>query len=403
MKTKFIVLSLLTFIFVSCGGGGKGTSSSQSKSSTSISYDDALVKPIFVNAYIDVSSSMKGYFSKQSDGRFITAVSNANPDHLFWMDRRFTELRGIPTNQLLIGEFKGGDSYFHTMLGNVIKRDSLGKSGGVSLLFTDGIISASSNETKNNPEYTRQSFRAFQNEITKVIKNADGSIAIAIFMLKSKYNGRYYDYRNIPTSVIIADRPFYIIAIGNPANIRHYVKNNKLEASLTESFGIYDTMIENAKGSIFKPLKPSNWDNDKFIGKELELSLQLPNYVSEIGKEYILSNIVIEFNGKDVTDKIKNKSGAISINGNSLRIENWSTNDTKMPVIRTGENILKVEIKKAINQSWEEVYSEDDKNIQSAIIEQGKTFALKYLIDGIKLGVEENETSIFISEKKFTK
>ena len=86
MKTKFIVLSLLTFIFVSCGGGGKGTSSSQSKSSTSISYDDALVKPKFVNAYIDVSSSMKGYFSRQSDGRFITAVSNANPDHLFWMD-----------------------------------------------------------------------------------------------------------------------------------------------------------------------------------------------------------------------------------------------------------------------------------------------------------------------------
>ena len=149
MKTKFIALSLLTFFTFGCGGGGEkaAPSSSQSEEQSqsaqptpekettpsqkkepvmSLSYDMTSVEPEFVNAYIDASASMKGYFSKNSDGRFITAISNSGVDKLFWLDKKYTEIKGIPTNQLLTGEFKGGDSQFHEMLENVITHDNLG-------------------------------------------------------------------------------------------------------------------------------------------------------------------------------------------------------------------------------------------------------------------------------------
>lgn len=425
MKTKFIALSLLTFFTFGCGGGGEkaAPSSSQSEEQAqsaqstpekettpsqkkepvmSLSYDMTSVEPEFVNAYIDASASMKGYFSKNSDGRFITAISNSGADKLFWLDRNYTEIKGIPTNQLLTGAFRGGDSQFHEMLENVITHDNLGISNGVSLLFTDGIISASSSQTKQNPEFTLQSKIIFQNEITKSIKKTKG-IAVAIFMLKSKYNGAYYDYSNKPKSIDIAERPFYIIAIGKPANILHYVKNNKLGAALSETFGIYTKTVANGKGTIFKETTPKNWNKDKFIGNNLELTLTLPEYVAEMGKDYILSNITVDFNGMDVTEKVKKAEEAISVNGQTLRIQNWSTNDTKLPIIRSGVNTLKIEIKKDKEQGWEALYSENDKDIATNFLEQGKTFLLKYLIEGIKLGVETEETTIFMSKKEFTR
>lgn len=422
MKTKFIALSLLTFFTFGCGGGGEkaAPSSSQSEEQAqsaqptpekettpsqkkepvmSLSYDMTLVKPEFVNAYIDVSASMKGYFSKKSDGRFITAISNSGADKLFWLDKKYTEIKGIPTNQLLTGAFKGGDSQFHEMLENVITHDNLGISNGISLLFTDGIISASSSQTKQNPEFTPQSKIIFQNEITKSINKTKG-IAVAIFMLKSKYNGAYYDYSNKPKNIDIAERPFYIIAIGKPANIRHYLQNNKLGAALSETFGIYTEALENVKGEDFIPTTPKNWNKDKFIGNNLELTLTLPEYVAEMGTDYIMSNITVDFNGKDVTEKVKK---VISVNGQTLRIQNWSTNDTKLPIVRSGVNTLKIEIKKDKEQGWEALYSENDKDIATNFLEQGKTFLLKYLIEGIKLGVETEETTIFMSKKEFTR
>lgn len=45
----------------------------------------------------------------------------------------------------------------------------------------------------------------------------------------------------------------------------------------------------------------------------------------------------------------------------------------------------------------------DDKEIKTNLFEQEKTFALQYLIDGIKNGIEPNELIIFSSEIKFNK
>lgn len=400
MKKNLFILSILALAFVGCGGGNTGGKIQTKVEGKSVSYEMTEAEPAFTNAYIDISTSMRGYFSRQSDERFITAISNANPDKLMWMDNKFTELRGVPTNQLLTGAFQGGDSHFHTMLEKIITRDSLSVSNGLSLLFTDGIISASNAETRQNPEYTRQSLPFFKNQISKTIPKGN-NIAVAIFLLKSKYNGTYYDYSNNPlTNIAIDNRPFYIIAVGKSENIRYFMQNNKLNSELSEAFGIYDIAKNNIDGTIFSPTFPAHWNNNKLIDKSLDINLQLPDYIAKMGKDYILSNIVLEFNGKDVTGALK---GVLHINGKSLKIEKWQAMDTKLPLITPGENTLKLSIKKAANIAWEMYYTENDKGIRDDSLEQGKTFALKYLIDGIKNAVEPDEVNIFVSEFKFNK
>lgn len=400
MKKNLFILSILALVFVGCGGGNTGEKKQTKVEGTSVSYEMTEAEPAFTNAYIDISTSMRGYFSRQSDERFITAISNANPDKLMWMDNKFTEIKGNPTNQLLTGAFQGGDSHFHTMLEKIITRDSLSVSNGLSLLFTDGIISASNAETRNNPEYTRQSLPYFKNQISKTIPRGS-NVAVAIFLLESKYNGTYYDYSNNPlTNIAIDNRPFYIIAVGKSESIRYFMQNNKLNSNLSEAFGIYDIAKNNIQGTTFLPTFPAHWNNNKLIDKSLDINLQLPDYIAKMGKDYILSNIVLEFNGKDVTNALK---GVLHINGKSLKIEKWQAMDTKLPLITPGENTLKLSIKKAANIAWEMYYTENDKGIRDDSLEQGKTFALKYLIDGIKNAVEPDEVNIFVSEFKFNK
>lgn len=430
MKKKLIFLSLLTLIVAACGGSNKngndapsdsitvvrniggsasqkcgGVPSKEIKNATSTTYDNTFQNPTFINAYIDASGSMKGYFSKNSDGRFITAISNANPEKLMWMDNKFTELKGIPTNQLLTGNFSGGDSDFSTMFDRIISRDDLCNSNGVSLLFTDGIISASSADTKKNSEYIHQSIGYLKNAISDTLRKREG-ISVAILMLNSKYNGTYWDYRNIQVpNLTVEDRPFYIIAIGKPACIRYFMKNNSINATLAEAFGIYDAKKDNEKGTLFVPTRYTDWNGNKFIGQELALNLQLPEYIAELGKEYILKNMVVEYNGKNITDILlkDTTNNTIKINGKSFTINNWKTMDPKMPLIKAGENTLKIVIKKAKNTSWESYFSMDDKEIKTTLFEKGKTFALQYLIEGIKNGVEPDEVILFSSEIKFNK
>ena len=121
------------FLLSGCGDNKKPPSEFVCES---LCYDDTAEKPAKVFAYIDASGSMKGYFSLQSDGRFITALSDVNPDRINWMNNDFTKLEGVPTNSLLTNRFSGGQSRFDMMLHSIIKRDSLSKSDCVSLLFT---------------------------------------------------------------------------------------------------------------------------------------------------------------------------------------------------------------------------------------------------------------------------
>lgn len=364
----------------------------------SVSYNMKTEKPAFVNAYIDASGSMKGYFSKNSDGRFITALSNAVPQKTMWMDRNKTELQGIPTNHLLTNRFSGGDSRFDMMLSDIILRDSLNKSNGISLLFTDGILSASVAQTNTNPEYMPMSFNVFKNEIAKAIK--DKGVAVSILKFESKYDGTYWNYQNkaVP-NLQIENRPFYVIALGKADRIRHFIVNNKLDAKFTAEFGIYDNAVESSSNT-FTTATPKDWEGTTLKSNKIEFYLTLPEYVANLGNAYLSNNIVIEVDSNDETSKLSN---CISIMGNNLSLKNWLTTDVTKPILTPGEHTLTVKFKKTMQQEWEALYCKDDKDIKTNFTKQSQTFALEYLLKGIKEGTETDEVIIFSSTIKFSK
>lgn len=366
---------------------------------SSVSYNMEVEEPVFVNAYIDASGSMKGYFSKNSDGRFITALSNAASQKTMWMDSKKTELQGIPTNQLLTNRFSGGDSRFDMMLSDIIIRDSLNKSNGVSLLFTDGILSASVAQTDSTPEYMPMSFTVFKNEIAKAIKGK--GVAVSVLKLESKYDGTYWNYQNksVP-NLQVENRPFYVIAMGKADRIRHFMANNKLDAKLTAEFGVYDNTVESTSDNTFTPVTPKDWDGTKFKGNKIEFYLTLPNYVAKLGNAYIKNNLVVEIDGNDETSKL---DSCVNIMGSNLSIKNWAVNDVTKPILTPGEHTLTVRVKKVMLQEWMLLYTEDDKDIKTNFVKQSQTFALEYLLKGIKEGTETDDVIIFSSTIKFSK
>ena len=397
-----LVLALAIFLiaYVSCKSTPPRT---QTFETASTSYSDSEVAPSSINVYIDASGSMKGYFSLQSDQRFIAAISNVNPAKMMWMDGKCTEIKGIPTNQFLTNNFSGGDSRFDKMLSEIITRDKLNKNDTtISLLFTDGIISASVAQTRVNPEFMKQTFIMFKNYIANEIKKTPG-IAIAMFKLDGKYNGTYWNYQNksVP-SVDILDRPFYVIAMGKPAQIRSFVKNNKLGASLQASFGVYDKQENNVPGTTFVEKNPNQWSDGtkilKLTGSDVDFYLTLPKYVADLGADYVKKNLVIEFDGADVTEKL---ASLVSINSKNLTFGTWNVNDVSKPIIIPGEHQLDIKVKKTLPDGWNLLYSEDDKGVKNVISEQKKTFALEYLIKGIQEGLEPDDMVLFSSSIKF--
>lgn len=399
MKKIIIAVSLAVVAFVAYKYIDGGVEPPPSKFEvSSVSYKMETEEPAFVNAYIDASGSMKGYFSKNSDGRFITALSNAAPQKTMWMDSKKTELQGIPTNQLLTNRFSGGDSRFDMMLSDIIIRDSLNKSNGVSLLFTDGILSASVAQTDRTPEYMPMSFTVFKNEIAKAIKGK--GVAVSVLKLESKYDGTYWNYQNksVP-NLQVENRPFYVIAMGKADRIRHFMANNKLDAKLTAEFGVYDNTVDITSVNTFTPATPKDWEGTKFKGNNIEFYLTLPNYVAKLGNAYIKNNLVVEIDSIE-TSKL---DSCINVMGTNLSIKNWAVNDVTKPILTTGEHALTVKIKKTIPQEWKLLYTEDDKDIKTNFVKQSQTFALEYLLKGIKEGTETDDVIIFSSTIKFSK
>ena len=406
---KLIIVGIIVIVAMFLGpkiidiinGGGDGNKEdveTQLQRSATI-YNVNSVKPTFTNAYIDASGSMKGYFSNQADARFTTALANARPDKTMWMNPELTELVGIPTNTLLTHKFRGGDSRFDKMLGKIIKNDSLQKSGGISLLFTDGILSASVNETNRNLEYMRNSYQYFINHIADTIRKNE--MAIAMYKLESKYYGTYWDYQNksVP-NVAIADRPFYVIAIGKPAQIRHFIANNKLGAKVSIVFGDYGKDETDTTKYIFYPAVDNDWNNADFIGKELELNLTLPEYIANKGKDSLKQNLIIEFDQKDVTSQLKS---CCLIQGSNLKITKWSKEDLSKPMLTYGSHELTIKVKEKNSlEDWKKLSCDDDKNIKTNLDEQQRTFFLEHLLKGLQEGTQEpDEQVIFSSTIKF--
>ena len=411
MKKTFLftIAIFIALLFIRCDCPGS-TSGPDKVGLDSLEYpqmsDYVVTKPEKVKVYVDASGSMRGYFSEGSDGRFISAISNADANETVWMDANFTPIEKPLNSALLKGTLSGADSRFDNMISRICEDLRLDSLPNLGLLFTDGIISSSASQTKRNSTHTVKSFTELKNDIKKELDNH--GLAVSLLRLESKFDGHYWDYQNNDAgNIVIENRPFYVIAIGNPEVVRYFIANNELGAE-QEAWGIYnDVNRKHDEKYVLTPLPASDWNGNEFIGKkDIKFSLPLPKYVCDLGWDNIQANSVIELNGNDITgivDLQPNKN-AKSIDG---VLVSWNTDPAeskKAPVLIPTKNVLLMKIMKNDKSSFytDELSCEDDLQIATDTNLQKQTFGLKYLRDGLREGVGEGaETVVFKVQKIF--
>lgn len=343
---------------------------------------ESLSAPSAVKVFIDNSGSMKGYF--EADGNFIRAISNLksmdNGSAYFWGEET-KALQKITPSLASYSNF-GADTPFPIILARL---EALAQENSLNFLVTDGIIGMKSSENlkKMLPE--------IQDVIKDSVNNYPG-IAAAVFRFTSGYvnkNSHYYTCQGRVKLPAIPARPYFVIAIGRQAQLRWFLREIATDESLALyqqaeriTFGIHD----HEKAIPFNDSKKIK--NGKLKGgvKEINLTADLPLcLLSDVGPEYIRENIEITLNGTK-----HNSLECSALNGRSITITH---SDAKH--INQGKNIIHIKLQKKIPPVWLETYSsENDAQIDTDPAEQGKTFALSYLLNGLKLGLEADNVLI---------
>lgn len=417
-KTIYLLVVLAAImgnVLTCCNGDGSGEGSNSKTSGDTNQIDSTeypqmsdyvVSQPEKVKAYIDASGSMRGYFSKGSDGRFISAISNSKADETVWMDDQFTPIKGSLNTAVQDGTFQGADSRFDMMIQRIREDLELDSIANLGLLFTDGIISSSVAQTQKDPKHTIKSFTELKNAITEELKNR--GLAVSLFRLESKFDGHYWNYQNQDAgNVVIQNRPFYVIAIGSPEVVRYFNTNNKLNAEF-ESWGLFNDVNKKKENKyVLTPYNASDWKGREFKGKkDIKFSLPLPKYVCDLGWDYIKKNTIVELNDNDITKDVDfQPDNSKSISSVQLSWNTDRTENAKAPVLYPQkDNEFTVKIVKNDSSSFytDSLSCEDDSLIATDSVLQKQTFGLKYLREGLREGVGEGvETVIFKVQKKF--
>lgn len=394
-ETQRLLWSILPLAAVMLMLYGCPTSSGSLVTEAEVACDTTDV-PSAIYTFIDYSHSMKSYFSpKSDDGRFVDALVHAGSEgsQFYWAT---SPAKKVPSKgnkymgQILTSNFPGSDSEFDVMLNTMCATLNIDSADSdvIGLLFTDGIISISDIQNMSAV------MSSIKSNIEKSIKNR--GLAVALFQLKGAYQGSYYDYKhpNRPSQTLDCERPFYVIAIGRPQYIRWYMENNDLKAQLYDAWGVY-TQLHPDTHYAFAASDPRNWSGSALNNgvQDVSFSIHLPDYIQKLDTETFDIKVTVdgaEYSG--IHTKFINHSLTIYWNNFNVAAD--------VPVISTSSadpSTLELTIFKKTSTAWSSLNSYDDTNIQNDTVEQGKTFALQHLIEGLRKGVQSDDRVVIFN------
>lgn len=363
-----------------------------------------------VNFFLDASASTEGFLRgakfQTIINDFITKAESQTKIEVFLTSdstRRYNGSLNNFTRRLIdsVRIANGRSSELYKIF------DEIGKKTGkndISVLVSDCILSlpdnvlrkdTSANQLAKNALLKANIFRVF----SAFHKKKYGAILMAY---TSSFNGRYFDYRNYNTTLTNEMHPFYIWLIGDKEILKKMYSN--LKTSLTEKpekileFGIYDTdTTYQLLGSINQLGKWSPKENGELAIKD-ENKIQftigvnlssLPDFIQDnallkkslkINNE-LLSNIVIE--------KVENLSNVPQPQEYDQVAFNKCTHFITLSADKLTSNVTIINLTLPLEQPkwYEEWSSEDDKTAEGRI---RKTFAFKYLINGVSEAYKQN-------------
>lgn len=341
--------------------------------------------------FFDASGSMKAYYVAD-DGRFAGQISKlygcSQKISMFFLSKdkevNFTPYEGriadIVNN---LKAFNGGDTRFDVLLPMLCKRATKGK---VCFLVTDGIIFVNKNTSKGLVEY--------QNILARELKNVGaGSKGFAIFKYSANFDGRdikkgvcYFTMNDKRETLLEKDRPYYIVAIGDKADILRLrdVAASSLSPELALYYGVHDIAVH-CSGK-----QNSDAENKVNAESELTLTATLPECLSRwhaMYPAYMANNAKVTLNtstsGVEKELKAKNDYSVEMVNG-----ANVSLNVRLTPNPAREEGVVTVTVANAIPQEWIDLSVDDDTDVNKV---RKKTFGLKYLVGGVMQATGEDK------------
>ncbi len=348
--------------------------------------------------YFDASKSMKAYFTSDNDGKMSGQLSQlhqyADSINLFFLRKGQVpspysgRIADLVNNT---NEFNGADTQFEILLPMLCNKARTGK---VCVLVTDGIVYINKNTSRGLVEY--------ENLLSKAIKDAGGDkFAYALLKYSSNFNtkngGDYYNMQDTPIKLTDANRPYYLIAVGTPSDIRFLkdkiLKNENDKPELSLIYGIHDKETHIASSNVIPKVNP-----DTDIVLQASLPTCLNQWYEHYGKDYFKGeNVKIDLitEAKKETKLQEGKDYTIELSkGEKVNMDIKLLNN-----IGREAGKIKITIENNIPQQWLDI-SLDNDTVNDAIL--GKTFGLKYLVNGVRMATGEDVNPLAILNFEYT-
>ncbi|MBD5312087.1 MAG: hypothetical protein HDS13_08050 [Bacteroides sp.] len=347
--------------------------------------NETATAPVVAEVYIDASGSMKPYFMADNDQIMTHLLGNlqhltTNTSVYFLNNPK--PYKGTPGEILknVKDQPNLSATTFHSFFSKAAAQ--IDTTDVMVYLITDGIMSIGNRGGGD----TRHALTYLKGEITKALQN-HSDLAGAILRYSGGYKGNYWNMKNQPITLSKQiQRPFYVIVLGRKAAVRWLEDiNNKKPTELNNPksiyFGVHDFKAHNdAKMSTDKLLPLQN------PGGEVTLVLNLPQCLSnlDVNKLEVVHNgsVLMDIRSDGTTQKVKVEKEA----DGTLRVS--AQNAPFVPNVN-GEYVITIYSLNTIPDGWVSTWSTDNDKTGP---DENTTFGLAYLIEGIKNGLEPQDT-----------
>ena len=222
----------------SCTSPESVPDSTKTSSDTVVEPPKVASNEIDIVLYLDASSSMQGYIAPSKPTNFaavVGAIEGLEPGNtksfLYGESPEPADgLSGKIGDQAL--KLKEPESDLAGMVANMAKEASNNQST-VYFLITDGILSGTNKQIKDNSKYNIANRLTLSQKIYDALKSYKGKVASMVLQFSAPFKGTYFDYKNGKITLKNVMRPYYVIAFGSkPAMKQVYdaINNNSLSA-----------------------------------------------------------------------------------------------------------------------------------------------------------------------------
>lgn len=222
----------------SCTSPESVPDSTKTSSDTVVEPPKVASNEIDIVLYLDASSSMQGYIAPSKPTNFaavVGAIEGLEPGNtksfLYGESPEPADgLSGKIGDQAL--KLKEPESDLAGMVANMAKEASNNQST-VYFLITDGILSGTNKQIKDNSKYNIANRLTLSQKIYDALKSYKGKVASMVLQFSAPFKGTYFDYKNGKITLENVMRPYYVIAFGSkPAMKQVYdaINSNSLSA-----------------------------------------------------------------------------------------------------------------------------------------------------------------------------